>query len=76
MSIKAKSAGRHAANQKVSYALLAGFSDLLICSRCLKQNIRKPVRQLMSVHHRPLALCHECSHEVHNDHQAAVLKFN
>jgi hypothetical protein len=61
---------------KVSYALMARFTELLICSRCFSQRVQRPVRQLISSHHRPLALCHECSREVLAQHKARVLKFN
>lgn len=60
----------------VSYELLEHFSELLICGRCFRNNVRKPVRQLISQHHRPLALCHECSYELLADHKARVLKLN
>jgi hypothetical protein len=75
MSSKAKNPCRNAAHRKVSYALMSRFSELLICARCFRQNVRKPVRQLMSVHHRPLALCHDCSHEVRAEYRARVLRF-
>ncbi len=61
---------------RVSYALMGRFSELLICGRCFSHNVRKPVRQLMSSHHRPLGLCHECSREVLADHKARILKLN
>jgi hypothetical protein len=47
--------------QKVDYSLLERFTDLLICSRCFKRKVHHPVRQLLSSHHRPLPLCHECA---------------
>ena len=61
---------------KVSYALMTRFTELLICSRCFSQRVQRPVRQLMSSHHRPLTMCHECSREVLAQHKARVLKFN
>ena len=62
--------------RKVSYTLLEHFSDLLICGRCFSQQVRKPVRQLLSSHHKPLALCHDCSREVLAEHRARVISFN
>ena len=76
MASKSGNRCRNAARRKVSYALMAKFSELLICGRCFSQNVRKPVRQVMSVHHRPLPLCHECSHEVRADKRAKILRFN
>lgn len=62
--------------KRVSYALMERFSEQLICGRCFRQNVRKPVRQVLSSHHRPLPLCRDCSNEVFADHRARVLKFN
>lgn len=62
--------------KKVSYELLERFSELLICGRCFRKHVRKPVRQLMSSHHRPVALCHDCSNEVLADRNARILRMN
>ena len=67
---------RPARRSKVSYELLEHFSELLICGRCYRNNVRKPVRQLLSPYHRPLALCHDCSHELLADKKARILKLN
>jgi len=61
---------------RVSYALMARFSELLICGRCFSRNVRTPVRQLLSCHHKPMALCHACSTELHAGHQARILNLN
>jgi hypothetical protein len=61
---------------KVSYALLERFSDLLICGRCFSHKVCKPVRQVFSSHHRPLALCHECSRAIRSEHRAQVVRLN
>ncbi len=76
MATKAIRSGSAIPRNKVSYALMARFTELLLCSRCFSQQVRQPVRQLMSSHHRPLALCHECSREVLAQHKARVLRFN
>jgi hypothetical protein len=36
------------------------LTDLLLCSRCLRRGVRTPVRQVISPHHRPRALCARC----------------
>jgi hypothetical protein len=74
MTVKVNKSGR--ATNKVSYALMGRFTELLICSRCFSHEVRRPVRQVMSSHHQPLALCHACGRKVLAQHKARVLKFN
>jgi hypothetical protein len=76
MARKVNKPGRPARRRNVSYALLERFSELLICARCFRNNHRNPVRQILSRHHRPLPLCHKCSHEVLGDRNAEVLHLN
>jgi hypothetical protein len=63
-------------SDRVSYELLARFSELLICGRCFSRNVLKPVPQVLSSRHKPLAICHECSRKLQADHQARVLQLN
>ncbi len=58
--------------RKVDYSLLHRFTELIICSRCFKKQIRQPVRQLLSGRHRPLAMCHECASKARPDYRASV----
>jgi hypothetical protein len=44
----------------VDRRFLTYFSDLLLCSRCLRRGIRTPVRQVISPRHRPRSLCRNC----------------
>ena len=61
---------------RISYALMARFSESLICGRCFRRNVRKPVRQVFSSRHKPLPICHDCSSELFADQKASVLRFN
>ena len=45
---------------KVSYRLLDLWSDLLLCSHCLKGGVHRPVEQVISRRHRPRSLCSAC----------------
>jgi hypothetical protein len=74
MTVKMNKPGRAA--EKVSFALMGRFTELLICSRCFSHKVRRPVRQVMSSRHQPLALCHNCSRKVMAQHKARILKFN
>jgi len=67
-------AAKASSKKKVDYSLLERFTELLICSRCFKQKVRQPVRQLVSGRHRPLALCHDCAREEFADHRAPVVR--
>jgi len=46
---------------EVSYRLLDQITDLLICSRCFRRNVRRPTRTVLSGKCRPLAVCPQCS---------------
>lgn len=65
-------ARRKAPARKVDYSLLHRFTELILCSRCFKRQIRQPVRQLLSGRHRPLAMCHDCASQAHADYRAPV----
>jgi hypothetical protein len=76
MARKLNRPGRSVRRRNVSYALMARFSELLICARCFRNNRRNPIRQILSQHHRPLPLCHACSRELLADRNAEVLHLN
>jgi len=40
--------------------LLAHWSELLLCSRCLSFGIRRSVPQIISPRHKPRTLCRTC----------------
>jgi hypothetical protein len=48
------------ASTNVDHRFLTYFSDLLVCSRCLRFGRRTPVRQVISPRHRPQTLCRDC----------------
>jgi hypothetical protein len=48
------------AKDKVSYRLLNKLSDLVICSRCLRQGKVTPVPQIISGRHALTNECAEC----------------
>jgi hypothetical protein len=50
----------HASTAVVDRRFLTFVTELLLCSRCLQSGIRTPVRQVISPHHRPRALCSRC----------------
>lgn len=68
-------ASNTASDETVSYTLLNQLSDLLICSRCFRRNVRQPLVQVFSRRHRPVHLCPECSGKVKPGGTAKVLKF-
>lgn len=45
---------------KVNYRLLGLLSDLVICSRCLRNGTVTPVPQVISERHKPRTLCRRC----------------
>lgn len=45
---------------KIDLGLLSRLTDLLLCSRCLRQGRRTPVPQVLSRRHRPRSLCSAC----------------
>ena len=48
------------ATAHVDYSLLDRRSNQLLCSRCLKAGIRRPVVQVISARHRLQSLCRPC----------------
>jgi hypothetical protein len=50
----------HQIDPKIDDRLLAHRSDLILCSRCLRQGVRTPVVQIISARHRLLPLCRHC----------------
>jgi hypothetical protein len=46
--------------QNVDYSLMRRLSSLLLCSRCLKHGVRRPVVQVISARHRAQPLCPTC----------------
>lgn len=67
-------ASKSAVGKKIDYSILARFTELLICSRCFQNKVRRPVRQLVSGRHRPLALCHDCTREHNSGYKAPVVR--
>jgi len=55
-----KRAAREPADRKISYRILSLWSDLLLCSRCLKGGVQRPVGQVISKRHRLRSLCSSC----------------
>jgi len=44
----------------VDYRFLAFLTDMLVCSGCLREGVRRPVRQVISRRHQPRSLCPAC----------------
>lgn len=63
----------NARDDKVSYRLMERITDLLICSRCFRRNVRKPVTTLLSTRQRPMPVCAECSGKIKPGHSAKVV---
>ena len=45
----------------VDYRILGLLSDLVICSRCLREGRVTPVPQILSKRHTPRSLCSGCA---------------
>jgi len=60
----------------VSYELMDRVTDLLICSRCFRRNVRKPIRTVVSRRHKPMPVCPECSGKIKPGHVAKVVSFD
>ena len=60
----------------VSYKLMDRVTDLLICSRCFRRNVRKQIRAKLSKHQRPMPVCDECSGRLKPGHVAKVVSFD
>ena len=52
---------------KIDFGLLSRLTDLLLCSRCLRQGRRTPVPQVLSRRHRPRSLCSACRQVEHGE---------
>ena len=50
-------------NDKVSYRLLDGLSNLVICSSCLRKGVVTPVPQIISGRHSLTNECADCRSE-------------
>jgi hypothetical protein len=48
------------AHSTIDSRLLAFWSELVLCSRCLCRGIRRAVPQMISPRHKPLTLCRSC----------------
>jgi hypothetical protein len=53
------------ASAEIDRRFLSFVTDLLLCSRCLRQGLRTRVRQPISHRHRPLTLCRDCRAREH-----------
>jgi len=58
---------------KVSYKLMERVTDLLICSRCFRRNVRKPITAMLSPGQKPVPICAECSGRLKPGHIAKVV---
>ena len=74
MATRTEEKAKANAKAKVDYSFLERFTELLICSRCFQKKLRQPIRQLVSRHHRPLVLCHDCAREEYAEHRAPVFR--
>jgi len=61
---------------KVSYTLMDRVTDLLICSRCFRRNVRKKVTTHFSSRGRPMPTCDECSGKIQPGHSAKVVSIS
>ena len=52
-----------AAKDNISYRLLNGLSDLVICSSCLRRGKVTPVRQVISDRHALTNVCPDCRYQ-------------
>jgi hypothetical protein len=48
------------ASAEIDRRFMSFVTELLLCSRCLRHGVRTHVRQVISPHHRPRALCERC----------------
>ena len=60
----------------VSYTLMDRVTDLLICSRCFRRNVRKKVTTHFSRRGRPMPVCDECSGRIKPGHTAKVVSIS
>ena len=50
----------HTEPAAIDFGLLDRLTDQVVCSRCLKAGVRKPVTQVVSRRHVPRTLCPDC----------------
>jgi len=48
------------ASAEIDRRFLHFLTELLLCSRCLRNGVRTAVPQVISRHHRPRAMCRRC----------------
>jgi hypothetical protein len=46
---------------KIDYSLLDRFTDLFVCTRCLRSGVETRLPQVVSKRHRPRTLCGDCA---------------
>jgi len=62
------------ATANIDYRLLSQLSNLVICSRCLKNGKATPVPQVFSHRHTPRTLCASCAKPRHQSNLRNILK--
>ncbi len=60
-------------DHKVSYKLMERVTDLLICSRCFRRNVRRKITLHFSSRQRPMPVCDECSGRIKPGHTAQIV---
>ena len=58
----------------VDYRLLSQLSNLVICSRCLRDGKATPVPQVFSHRHTPRTLCASCAKPSRQSNLRQILK--
>ena len=61
----------HTGPATIDFGLLERLTDQLVCSRCLKTGVRRPVMQVVSRRHQPRTLCHDCVDAIGNENPDA-----
>ena len=61
-------------DHKVSYKLMERVTDLLICSRCFRRNVRRKITLYLSSQKRPMPMCDECSGRIKPGHTAQIVR--
>jgi hypothetical protein len=61
-------------DHKVSYKLMERVTDLLICSRCFRRNVRRKIILHLSSRKRPMPMCDECSGRIKPGHTAQIVR--
>ena len=60
---------------RIDFGLLSRLTDLLLCSRCLRQGRQTPVPQVVSHRHRPRSLCSACRDAERGGQDRPIRKF-